>query len=130
MIFQCYCLISGKDLIQRWYEKQPGEVRAAFDVAVESLRNLPRKWWRRKVFAELGKRNQRVCDGLGEIRLEANDVHYRIFGFFDDTGAAFILLGAFEKDCDPTYAVACPIAQKRKMRLKNGPNRSRKCFDG
>jgi len=107
---------------------QSGAVRGAANAVLEGLQAIPRNRWRRKSFAQLGKRKQKECVGLGEIRIKADDIHYRILGYFSAEGEeTFTMLVAFRKDCDPAYHQACPLAQTRKAEIESDSSKSADC---
>ena len=124
---RCYLLASGSDAIWEWCAAQSGDVRGTVNGVLEALQAAPRARWRRKRFAILGKRGQSECRGLGEIRIEVVDVHYRIFGFFSADEQTFTMLLAFAKDRDPTYSKVCPMAQTRKAEVENDTSRADDC---
>lgn len=124
---RCYLLASGADAIREWYAAQPAQVRGAVFAVLEALQATPRSRWRRKRFALLGKRGQSECRGLGEIRIEVQRVHYRIFGYFDEEGNTFTMVFAFRKDWNPAYDRACPIAQRRKSNVLDNVRRADEC---
>lgn len=122
--FRCYIDDAGEDDIGRWYDAQTAELRGEVDAILEVLAHTRRNRWRRKPFASLSNEE---CAGLGEIRIEVDETHYRILGYDGPGSRWFVLLYPFAKDCDPEYRIACPIAQSRKIEVENDPSRTREC---
>ena len=121
---RCYIGNEGTDAIRTWCDGLPPAVQAAVDVTLETLTAQPRKWWRRKSFANL---NNAPCAGLGEIRIDVNGEQFRIFGYDVPGSDTFALLYGFKKSCDPNYQRSCPIAQGRKVEVENDPTRTKEC---
>ena len=109
--FLCFVSESGRDIVRDWYNEQAPEVQAAFDVAIEYLRDQPHVKWVRPYFGTLDGK----CAGLGEIRFKANKVQHRPIGFFGSKRMQFtILFFAIEKDRKFIPKNTCETAQNRK----------------
>ena len=123
--FRCYIEAEDSDVIRAWYDAQDEAVQGELDGIIEILRYSPRKWWRMKRFRHW-QGEQFV--GMGAIRIEVDDVHYRITGFFGpDEESEFTLLVPFNKDDDPHYAVSRPEALLRKQEVIDVEEHSHEC---
>ena len=121
--FRCYIAPDGTDEIARWLEQQTPGVQGAIAATIDALRRRPAHYWRRKPYAPL---HGVSCSGLSEIRVEhPKGEHYRILGYFEPSEAIFTMVYAFAKDVDPSYRLACPRAQFRKMEIEHDQRRAR-----
>ena len=130
--FRSYLLDDGQDAIRGWFNRQSAEVQADVMVGFKTLRETPRRWWRRRRFAILGRRgDQTACASLLEIRITGTEdnenEHYRILGYFGPSDGQVTMLMAFKKDDDPDYSRSCPEAQARKLKVEDEPSRSQEC---
>ena len=123
--FRCYLSPAGGETVRQWCLDQSPNVQAAIVAVIEALSHRTRDRWRRKPYGELRGAS---CRGLGEIRIEEpKGVHYRILGFFAGASADFVLLYGFAKNTDPTYASACPEAQRRRAVVEQDSTQVRDC---
>lgn len=98
------------------YNAQPGEVQAAFDVALRFLSHNPPSVWRLPQTRPL----KRECEGLIEIRFLAGKVQQRPLGYHGPGRMVFTLLfWATEKGDKFVPPDACKIALKRKKQVEN-----------
>jgi hypothetical protein len=126
--FLCYLLLNESglvDIIDEWYRGQSGEVQGEVDAVVESLKIIPRKFWRRPAYRALHGN----WDGLHAIAIRAGEEQYRIVGFFGPAAdGEFTLLVPFKKGDDPDYAQSCPKAQARMAMALQDRDRTHECF--
>lgn len=132
--FRCYISAEGVDEIDKWRRVQPAAVRAKADVVLGNLATTPKKWWRRKPFAQLDVDGEGPCRGLSEVRIillskedPPEETHYRILGYFGPKLKQFTLLVPFAKDDDPDYGQSCPTAQARREDVENVEYHSEEC---
>ena len=45
--------------------------------------------------------------------------HYRLLGFFDESGSRFVLVSGFRKEHDPQYRLACPERPRSANQMSN-----------
>jgi hypothetical protein len=112
---RCYYL--GQDGgFRGWYDSQDAEIQAKIDYTLELLVALP-DWSKSPFFADLRGR----CVGLGEVKVDAGNAHYRLLGFYGPNKREFTLLCGFLKVTNADYGTECPKALKRKEGvLKDG----------
>jgi hypothetical protein len=113
------------DLIRGWYNAQNGAVRADLTAVMETLEVISRDRWPESRFKQLQNRRGSQCEGLDELRLEVEKVHYRIFGFSGPRNNDFTMLLPLKKDDDPKYKWSCEEAQRRKAEVINDWTRAR-----
>lgn len=120
--FRCYVGVDGQDEIRRWFEQQTPGVQGAIAATIDALRRRPGHWWRRKPYASL---HGPSCMGIGEIRVEhPKGEHDRILGYFEPLETVFTMVYPFKKDVDPSYRLACPQAQLRRMEIEHDQRRT------
>jgi Phage derived protein Gp49-like (DUF891) len=117
--FRCYISEDGVDQIRLWFDGQADDVQAALLAVLEIMEATSRKRWAESYFKALEKRKAADCEGLDELVLVIDGVHYRIFGFSGPGTDDFTMLLPLKKKEDPTYKVSCPEAQKRKEEVLN-----------
>lgn len=69
----------GNRPVQEWYDRLPVEAKDQVADVLGYLQHLPVAEWKRPTFAPLE-------DKISEIRFKANQVKYRIYGYFGPTG--------------------------------------------
>jgi hypothetical protein len=121
--FRCYVSGRGVDEIKVWYDALSPKARAKFDNRVGTLRRLPRHLWKREPFDLLAGE----CDGLGEIRFEAENVQHRSLGFFSPGHVFTLVIGAIEKGGKFVPRNACAIGLARRAEIKADKERSHAC---
>jgi hypothetical protein len=119
--FRCYVSARGKDEIREWYGHQSRRVQAKFFSRLKALRSMNRSDWRRPLFAQLFSE----CEGLWEIRFEADGVQHRPLGFFQGASGFTLLFCAQEKDSKFVPHSACETALARKAEIL--ANRENSC---
>jgi hypothetical protein len=92
---------------------------------METLEAISRDRWPESCFKSLENRKGSQCEGLDELKLEVEKVHYRILGFSGPRDDDFTMLLPLKKDDDPTYKESCEEAQKRKAEVINDWTRAR-----
>ena len=123
--FRCYISGEGVDQIRVRYDAQDGGVQADLTAVMEALEAISRDRWPESCFKSLEKRKGSQCEGLDELKLEVEEVHYRILGFSGPRDDDFTMLLPLKKDDDPTYKKSCEEAQKRKAEVMNDWTRAR-----
>ena len=123
--FRCYISGEGVDQIRVRYDAQDGGVQAALTAVMEVLEAISRDRWPESCFKSLENRKGSQCEGLDELKLEVEGVHYRILGFSGPRDDDFTMLLPLKKDDDPTYKASCEEAQKRKAEVINDWTRAR-----
>jgi len=123
--FRCYISGEGVDQIRVWYDAQDGGVQADLTAVMETLEAISRDRWPESCFKSLENRKGSQCEGLDELKLEVEEVHYRILGFSGPRDDDFTMLLPLKKDDDPTYKASCEEAQKRKAEVINDWTRAR-----
>lgn len=128
--FMDYCMASGINLIQRWYDAQEKEVQAAFDATRYILAGTE-DWLDSSVheYREL----KREHSGLGEVCFDIQVYlpharkgykrRFRIAGFLDVQTRTFIMFNACEKtriEYKPTDAFDIAIKCKRQWEQGKG----------
>jgi hypothetical protein len=126
-VFRCYRTEDGIDAIRQWFDRQDGQTKAEVVGVLQLLSATdPTQWHKTPYFKVLKKKKDDECFGLSEIILRTiENVHYRIFGFFQ--GTDFVMLVASKKDDDPAYQQACPLGQERKSDVQRNWKRSHYC---
>jgi hypothetical protein len=112
---RCYCL--GRDGgFRGWYDSQDADLKAKIDYTLELLCALS-DWSKSPFYEDLrGK-----CSGLGEIKVDTHEAHYRLLGFRGPRKGEFTLLVGFKKETNADYATECPKALRRQEGvLKDG----------
>ena len=103
-----YCL--GRDGgFRGWYDSQAAEIQGRIEFALELLSALP-DWKKSPFYEEMRGR----CEGLGEIRVNAGNAHYRLLGCDGPGKQAFTILCWFRKETNADYGRECPKARERK----------------
>lgn len=121
---RCYVSPTGRDVVEKWYAKQPVAAQAAFDTVLEYLSQRTRDEWGRPDFDQLSGRYR----SLGELRFEVANVQYRPLGFFGPDRAEFtILVGATKKGKNYDPREALETALKRRAEVLQDPHRSKIC---
>ena len=124
--FRCYISDDGVDQIRVWFDAQNDTVRAGLLAVIETLEaTTNRGRWPESCFKELENRKGSQCEGLVELKLAADDLQYRIFGFSGPRDDDFTMLLPLRKNDDPTYKRSCAEAQKRKVEVANDWTRAR-----
>lgn len=114
--FSDYCSEAGTNLIQAWYDDQPVEAQADFDVTLNNLAGL-RDWRGLNEFKLLKGKHQK----LGEIRFKTLNVQYRPVGCFGPGQREFtILVGCIKKQNVYQPPDAFDLALKRRSLLRQG----------
>lgn len=108
--FQSFVTSTGRKLVHDWYAGQSPAVQAAFDTALEYLRDQPIAKWVRPYAAVLSG----DCNGLVEIRFKAEKVQHRPLGFFRPEQIFTIVYLATERDGQLVPPSACMTALARK----------------
>jgi len=99
------------------YENGSSRLKARTLSRLKILAGLPRAEWHEGYFKKLSG----TCEGLWEIRFEADNVQQRPLGFHLSATEFVILFWAREKGNKFAPKKACEIALKRKAEvLKNG----------
>jgi len=99
------------------YQNGSARLKARTLSRLKILAGLPRARWHEGYFKKLSG----LCDGLWEIRFEADNVQQRPLGFHVSENEFVILFWAREKGGKFVPKKACEIALKRKDELlKNG----------
>jgi hypothetical protein len=80
--------------------------------------------WRRPLFAQL----YGECEGLWEIRFEADGVQHRPLGFFQGSDVFTLAFCAQEKDGKFVPLSACKTALSRKAEILTNRENSRACW--
>jgi hypothetical protein len=96
---------------------QPDEVKAKIDAVFELLCRLPH-WRRTPLYEPLRGKG----DGLGEIKVDLPDAHYRFLGFEHDD--SFTILRWFRKDTNADYGGHWPQALKPKEQVLKDASRT------
>lgn len=107
-----------KSDIRDVYEQGTAQLRARTLSRLRILAGLPRVQWHEGYFKKLSG----PCDGLWEIRFEANNVQQRPLGFHIRESEFVILFWAREKGGKFVPKKACEIALKRKTELLSNGN--------
>jgi hypothetical protein len=123
--FRCYISGDGVDQIKVWFDAQDDALQADLLAVMETLEANHRDRWPQSCFKELENRKGSQCEGLVELKLKADDVQYRIFGFAGPRDDDFTMLLPLRKNDDPKYKRSCKEAQKRKAEVANDWNRAR-----
>jgi len=119
--FKCFLSEGGKNVIAEWYEAQSATVRAAFDTALEYLRDQPPKNWVRPFVGTL----RGECAGLVEIRFTEDRVRHRPIRFYGPQRMEFTLLTcAVEKNRKFVPPSTCKVALDRKEIVISQPERA------
>lgn len=95
------------------YENGTPRLKARTISRLKILAGLPRSKWHEGYFKKLSG----TCEGLWEIRFEADNVQQRPLGFHFSESEFVILLWAREKGGKFVPKAACEIALKRKAEL-------------
>lgn len=122
--FRCYVSARDRDEIRQWYGEQSRRVQAKFVSRLKALRTMDRGDWRRPLFAQL----YGECEGLWEIRFEADGVQHRPLGFFQGTDVFIIVFCAREKDDKFVPLNACQTALTRKAEILANREKSCACW--
>ena len=114
-IFRCYDL--GQDGgFRGWCDSQEADVKAKIDFTLELLAAL-KDWSLSPFYQDL----HGGCEGLGEIKIDTDNTHHRLLGFFGPGKREFTLLCGFSKETNADYGKECPKALNRKEGvLKDG----------
>jgi hypothetical protein len=120
---RCYVSHRRNDEIRAWYDGQSARVRAKFLSRLKFLAQTPRSGWKREPFDLL--RNE--CEGLGEIRFNADGVQHRPLGFFSPGMVFTIVICAQEKNGRFEPRNACAIGLSRKAEIERDASRCKKC---
>jgi hypothetical protein len=123
--FRCYVSDDGMDQIRVWYNAQDEAVQADLTAIMDTLEATSRDRWPESRVKPLQNRKGSQCEGLHELRLEVEEVHYRIFGFSGPRNDDFTMLLPLKKNDDPTYKRSCKEAQKRKAEVIHDWTRAR-----
>lgn len=108
--------------VGQWYNAQNGKVQAAFDQRLRHLQQMQSYEWRKPYTKQLSG----GCDGLVEIRFNADRVQHRPLGFYGPSRLEFtILLCAIERGGRFEPRDACNIALRRKDEVNNHSQASR-----
>jgi hypothetical protein len=106
-----------KSDVRRTYETGSSRLKARTLSRLKILAALPRTEWHEGYFKKLSG----TCEGLWEIRFEADNVQQRPLGFHVSETEFVILFWAQERGDKFVPKKACEIALKRKVEvLKNG----------
>jgi hypothetical protein len=123
--FLSYISAGGVDQIQLWFDSQSKGLQANLRATKETLEAISRDKWPESCFKRLRNKRGSQCEGLGELILKDEGVHYRIFGFCGPAVDDFTMLLPLRKNDDPTYKHSCEEAQKRKAEVVNDHKRAR-----
>ena len=123
--FRCYISFDGVDQINAWFDAQDEAVQADLRAVIETLEATSRDRWSESCFKPLENRKGSRCEGLEELILQVEKIHYRVFGFSGPRDDDFTMLLPFKKNDDPKYKKSCEEAQKRKAEVANDWNRAR-----
>jgi hypothetical protein len=126
-LFRCYRLADRTDVIRAWFDLQEDGVQGQMTAVLEILDLTTRNRWPKSLFKPLRKKPGSGCQGLVEILLKVEAVHYRILGFCGPRDSEITLLYPFKKNDDPTYRVACAEAQTRKAEVRHDWRRIHEC---
>ena len=114
--FRCYRSADGTDEVKAWFDGGSKQLRSRFISRMKTLAQLPRNEWHDNLFKTL----HGECDGLGEIRFEADKVQQRPLGFHSGNAEFTILFCAKEKGGRFVPLSACKKAITRRDEvLKN-----------
>ena len=103
--------------VRETYERGTARLKARTLSRLKILASLPRSEWHEGYFKKLSG----PCEGLWEIRFEADNVQQRPLGFHVSESEFVILLWALEKGNKFVPKAACEIAHKRKIEvIKSG----------
>lgn len=97
------------------YDSLEDSLKAKVFDRIETLESLPAKDWRRPGFDSV-----KDCHGLKEIRIQYNNMQYRVLGFFGTDKGQFTMLHGFIKQGDSDMKNGCNLALKRMKKVKNG----------
>jgi Gp49-like protein DUF891 len=106
--------------VKTTYEEGSKQLKARFLSRLKILAQLPRPEWHEGYCKSL----EGECDGLYEIRFQADKVQQRPLGFFLSDGTFLILFWATEKNGRFVPKAACEIAQRRKKEVQADGRRS------
>jgi hypothetical protein len=121
--FRCYVSPRGDDEIDLWYQRLSKRAQAKFRTRLRFLAQQPRSGWKREPFDLLGN----DCQGLGEIRFQADNVQHRAIGYFSRGFVFTIVFCAEEKNGRFVPRTTCQIAQKRRKEIEKNAERVRLC---
>jgi hypothetical protein len=99
-----------KSDVKETYDNGSAQLKARFLSRLKILAQLPRAEWHEGYCKKL----EGECDGLFEIRFQADKVQQRPLGFFLGDGSFVILFWATEKNDRFDPRAACEIALRRK----------------
>lgn len=117
-VFRHYVSTRCVDVIEAAYEGKSLEAQAAFDNAIHFLAQRKAHEWREPHTKKLSGE----CDGLVEIRFEADKVQQRPIGYYGPARGQFtILIWATEKNGRFEPRTACSIAQRRRGEVDADP---------
>jgi Phage derived protein Gp49-like (DUF891) len=102
------------------YDAGSKKLRAKFFSRIATLAQLEFLEWREPLFKTL----HGECDGLGEIRFQADDVQQRPLGFRSGPMEFTIVFWAIEKEDKFVPRNACRRALERKSEILANRNRS------
>lgn len=111
----------GRNVIEDWKATLSVDAVNEFRAVLTILEAVPRQYWRRPQFDVLSGDQYK---GMGEIRFNAKDKTYRVFGFFGPDRSQFTLLIGCEKkggNLDPRNALE--TAAKRKKMVERDKER-------
>jgi hypothetical protein len=118
--------MEGVDQIRVWFDAQNEGVQADLLAIIKTMEATSQNRWPDSCFKKLKKKKgSPLCEGLDELLLTVDRVHYRIFGFSGPRNDDFTMLLPFKKNDDPKYRKSCEEAQKRKAEVINDWNRAR-----
>lgn len=107
-----------KSDVKNTYEAGTPRLKARTLSRLKILAGLPRSQWHEGYFKKLSG----ACEGLWEIRFEADNVQQRPLGFHISDSEFVILYWAREKGDKFVPRKACEIALRRKAQILNNGN--------
>jgi hypothetical protein len=120
--FRSYVGQDGSDVIKDWYDSAESQTRGAFRSKLQYLGRIDKLQWRRPVFDTLSG----DCDGLWEIRFEANGKPWRPLGFFQGTSTFTLVICATKNGRRWIPSNACSVGLNRKAEILHDAER---CHD-
>jgi len=108
--FRCYVSSRGVDEIRAAYDAASKKVRARFLARLQMLAQLPPDEWHSSYYKKLSGE----CEGLWEIRFEADNVPQRPLGYRSGALEFTLLLWARERNDRFIPVNACEQALHRK----------------
>lgn len=120
-VFRCYISASGRNQIDRWYQRITPVAQSELDTVLTYLQQRQRSEWIRPQFAPLRGKYRELC----ELRFKANNLQHRVFGFFGPSQQEFtMLIGTTKKGRKYTPRNALDTALNRMNEVKNDETRT------